>query len=318
MAALVAAFACVSSAIPALASNHVERLVSFEAGAGELPESLAIDRSGTIYVSLAPIGQVRAIAPDGAQRLVATLPAGSGFGALGLAIGPRQDLYVAVSTFDRATNGVYRIDRDGAIARLPGTEAIVLPNGLAFDRRGNLFVTDSVDGAIWRVPRNGTAELWLRHPLLAGDNSAPPPVPLGANGIAFHNGTLFVTNTEAGSVITVPVHRDASPGAPSVFARGPALVGADGLAIDAVGNLYVAVNGQSTVVRVSPDGATVTTLATAAEGLDSPSGVAFGTGRRDRRTLFVVNFAIGPVFGFPPGAGPALLALDVGSARTAR
>ena len=318
MAALLAAIATVSLATPALATDHVERLISLDAAAGELPESLAIDRSGTIYVTLAPIGHLRAIAPDGAQRLVATLPAGSGFGALGLAFGPRQDLYVAVSTFDPATNGVYRIDRDGAIARLPGTEAIVLPNGLAFDRRGNLFVTDSVGGAIWRVPRNGTAELWLRHPLLAGDNSAPPPVPLGANGIAFHKGTLFVTNTETGSLITVPVHRDASPGAPSVFASGPALVGADGLAIDATGNLYVAVNSQSTVVRVSPDGATVTTLATAADGLDSPSGVAFGTGRRDRRTLFVVNFAIGPVFGFPPGSGPALLALDVGSPRTVR
>ncbi|MDQ3679878.1 MAG: SMP-30/gluconolactonase/LRE family protein [Actinomycetota bacterium] len=316
MAALVVVIGLVSLDDPAVATAPVERVVTFDASAGELPESLVVDRRGTIYVSLAPIGQVRAIAPDGGQHLVATLPVGSGFGALGLAVGPRDDIYVAVSTFDPATNGVYRIGRGGGAERLPGTQAIVLPNGLAFDRRGNLFVTDSAGGAIWRIPRNGTAQLWLRHPLLAGDNSAPPPVPLGANGIALRFGTLLVTNTEKGSIIQVPVEPDASPGTPSVLAQGSALVGADGLAIDTRGSLYVAVNSQNTVVRVSPDGAAVTTLATGGDGLDSPSDVAFGRGRRDRRTLFVVNFAIGPAFGLPPGAGPALLTLNVGTPGT--
>lgn len=297
----------------AAAATQVRELVAFDASAGELPESLAVDRRGTIYVTLAPLGEVRTVAPDGTQHLVATLPTGSGFGALGLAIGPRDDLYVAVSTFDPATNGVYRIARDGKVVRLPGTEAIVVPNGLAFDPRGNLFVTDSAGGAIWRIPRNGSAQLWLQHPLLAGDNSAPPPVPLGANGIAFRHGALLVTNTEMGSVINVPVRVDGSPGTPSLLAQDPALVGADGFALDIRGNLYVAVNSQSTLVRLSPDGTHVTTLATAADGLDSPSGVAFGSGLRDRRMLFIVNFAIGPVFGFPPGAGPALLALDTGT-----
>lgn len=312
VAALVAVVAPVSFGRPAFATAHVGRVLTFDASAGELPESVVVDRRGTIYVSIAPVGQVRAIAPDGSQQVVATLPVGSGFGALGLAFGPRDDVYVAVSTFDRATNGVYRVGHGGGIERLRGTEAIVLPNGLVFDRRGNLFVTDSVGGAIWRIPANGSAELWLQHPLLEGDNSAPPPVPLGVNGIAVRDGTLFVTNTEKGSVIRVPVKRDTSPGTLSVLAQGPALMGADGLTLDTRGSLYVAVNGQNTVVQVSPGGTTLTTLATAADGLDSPSDVAFGQGRRDRRTLFVVNFAIGPAFGFPPGAGPALSEMNVG------
>lgn len=33
-------------------------------------------------------------------------------------------------------------------------------------------------------------------------------------------------------------------------------------------------------------------------------------------TLFVTNFAIGPAFGSPPGAGPALLALNIGTSGT--
>lgn len=262
-------------------------------------------------MSLAPIGQIRSITPNGAQHVVASVPVGSGFGATGLAFGPRGDLYVGDSTFDPATNGVYVVRARGSVERLPGTENIVLPNGLVFDNQGNLFVTDSAGGSIWRVAPGGKARLWLSDPLLAGDNSAPPPVPLGANGIVFRNRTLLVTNTEKGLVVTVPVRPDGRPGVPSVLVQGPKLVGADGLTVDSRGRLYIAVNGQSTVVRISPEGATMKTLATAADGLDSPSGVAFAPGDTRGRILYVVNFAIGPVFGFPPGAGPSLMALDL-------
>ena len=89
-------------------------------------------------------------------------------------------------------------------------------------------------------------------------------------------------------------------------------MGADGLAFDARGNLYVAVIGQSSLVWVSSDGETVRTLATTDDGLDFNSAVAFGTGRGARQTLFIVNFAISDFFGAPPGEGPALLSLDVG------
>jgi len=56
--------------------------------------------------------------------------------------------------------GVYRVDRYGAVELLPGSEQIVFPNGLAFDHRGNLYVTESLSGSagdygqggIWRIP----------------------------------------------------------------------------------------------------------------------------------------------------------------------
>jgi sugar lactone lactonase YvrE len=307
----VAAVTTATLAGAAHASVPVERVVPFDASAGELPESVVVDHRGTAYVTLAPIGQVRSIAPNGSQHVVATLPTGSGFGATGLAFGSGGDLYVAVSTFDPKTNGVYVVHKGGSVEGLPGTQDIVLPNGLALDDKGNLFVTDSAGGSIWRVPPGGKAELWLSDPLLAGDNSAPPPVPLGANGIAFRAGRLLVTNTEKGSVLTVPIRADGRPGAPSVLVQGPKLVGADGLTLDSRGRLYVAVNGQSRVVRISPQGTAVRTLATAADGLDSTSGVAFAPGDTSGRALYLVNFAIGPVFGFPPGAGPSLMALDL-------
>ena len=165
---------------------------------------------------------------------------------------------------------------------------------------------------MWRIPRGGAAELWLQDPLLEGDGSSPLPFPLGANGIAYRGGVVYVANTELGRVVAIRVGTDGSPGSPRVIAQGPALVGADGLALDVHGRLYVAVASQSTIVRHDPDGSDVTTIATADDGIDFASSLAFGTRKGQRRTLYAVNFAVGPMFGFPPGAGPALLAIDAG------
>jgi gluconolactonase len=290
----------------------VQRLVSFDASAGELPEGVTVGKRGTIFLTLAPLGKLVAVKREGSQRTVATLPTGEGPSALGLAVDARDNVYVAVTTGDAATTGVYRVAHDGSTARLPGTGAIAFPNALAFDKRGTLYVTDSTAGAVWRIPRSGVAELWLQDPLLEGDGSSPLPFPLGANGIAYRGGVVYVANTELGRIVAIRVGTDGSPLSPRVIAQGSALVGADGLALDVHGRLYVAVASQSTIVRLDPDGSNMTTIATASDGIDFASSLAFGTTKGERSTLYAVNFAVGPMFGFPPGAGPALLAIDAG------
>ena len=50
-------------------------------------------------------------------------------------------------------------------------------------------------------------------------------------------------------------------------------------------------NSQNTLVRVTSAGS-VETLATAADGLDNPSSVAFGSGKGDRQNLFIDNFSV--------------------------
>ena len=307
--------AVVGLASPAGAASHVTTLLQFNPAAGELPEGIAIDHQQTVYLSFPFTGEIRAISRDGVASTHATLPAGPGFGPLGIAIDPQGNLYVAVNTGSPATQGVHLVRQDGTTERLAGTSAIGFPNDVVLDPRGNVFVTDTALGAVWRVPRNGgAATLWLQHDLLEGDNSGPLPVPLGANGIEFRHGAVYVVNTELGRIVRIPIQPDGSAGTPETFASSAALVGADGMAFDVHGNLYVAVNGQSTLVRVSADGASVTTLATAADGLDFPAAVAFGTGGGERDTLFFINFAISELFGVPPGAGPALLSLDAGVA----
>jgi SMP-30/Gluconolactonase/LRE-like region len=107
-----------------------------------------------------------------------------------------------------------------------------------------------------------------------------------------------VANSEGARLLHIPIERDGSAGDASVLAEDPTLYGADGIVFDDDGNLWVAVIVQSTIVRVLRSGE-IETIATAADGLDFPSSVAFG--KNDE--VWAVNFAIGP----PGGPGPALL-----------
>ena len=161
--AIAAAALLVPAAVAGAAVESVV-VVDYELAAGEQPEGVAVDKRGDVYVSLAPLGQVWRIDRDGTETMLAqVVPAGGGNGVLGMAVDAPGNVYVAAATFDPATSGVYKIARDGSFARLPGTEAIVFPNGVTLDKEGNAYVTDTILGAVWRVPaRGGFAELWFQ------------------------------------------------------------------------------------------------------------------------------------------------------------
>jgi sugar lactone lactonase YvrE len=298
---------------PATASDGAEKIISFDESKGELPEGLAIDKVGNMFVSIAPLAQLwripaGSLTPEPFGSVPGFTP-GEGFGLLGLATDARGNVYACMSSMNPAANGVWRFDRKtGAEHRLPGTEQIVLPNGLAFDSRGNLYVADSRLGAIWRIRPGGTAQLWLQDELLEGNGSIG--LFIGANGIAYRHGSLFVTNTEKFSLLRVKVHANGSPGEPAVIANFETGAAPDGLALDVHGGIYVALISASTIVKVSPGGAVE--VVAADDPLDWPSSVTFGTGRGQRKSLFAVNFSIGEMFGAPPGSGPGVLRINAG------
>jgi sugar lactone lactonase YvrE len=305
---LIAGLAAAAFAFPvavAGAAIDIDVVVDYSPAAGELTEGVAVDKRGDVFVSVTPLGQIRKYEPDGSEIMrVQLVPPGSGIGLAGLAVDAPGSLYVAAITFSPATQGVYKVSRDGSFTRLPGTGAIGFANGVTLDKRGNVYVTDTARGAVWRVPANGgAAAVWYESSLLQGTGAFNFGFPLGANGIAYRQNEIVVGNTEGARLVRIAIEPDGSPGAVSVLADGPSLLGVDGIALDVHGNVWAAVIAQSTIVRVSPSGG-ITTIATAADGLDWASSVAFGK----NGDLWAVNYAIGP----PGGPGPALLRLAVG------
>src|SRR5437016_13845278 len=101
----------------------------------------------------------------------------------------------------------------------------------------------------------------------------------------------------------------AAPKWRTISSAQPAICGgADGTAFDNEDNLYVAVNIQRKIVRIDPSGNTETLAAAPGDPLYGPSAIAFGTGRGERKQIFISNFA-------PAGLGggiPGVVTMDVG------
>jgi hypothetical protein len=288
-----------------------DALHAFSAAAGELPEGLAV-HGDDAYVGFAPLGQIaRVDLASGEQEPFAKLPTpvpNKGF-MTGLAIAPNEALVAGLASFDASVQpGIYRVGPDGGAAELFAQHAqLAFPNGLVFDADGSLFVTESAGGIVFKISAGGEATVWAESPLLTGDPSAcggsGNPFPIGANGIVRRDDAFFVTNTDRGSIVRIPVQRDGAAGTPELLVSPDcdALAGADGLTLDGQDNFIVAVNRQNKIVRISADG-DVHALVSGAPA-DFPASLAW-----DHERLVATNFALANASSGQP-ARPGLLVL---------
>ena len=303
-----------------------------------------MDKVGNVYVSMrqSPFGpladltdQVWKFSPAGEKSILAEFGHPGGGGA-GLAVDAEGNVYVARTASAAPYNGVYKVDKHGKITLLPGTGQIIFPDGLAFDQQGNLYITEvfSIDpvsgafaqGGIWRVPKGEAAELWLRHELLTGLAPTLLPFPIGANGIVFYLGSLYVINTDKALVVRIPVRPNRSPGEPEVWKQVGEVpesvfyqnlmfpVFLDGLTLDVHGNVYVAVPSRLAVVRINAADRSQETIAVYPQApMDACYSLAFGTGKGERENLFVTNSGlVGVLVPGLPWAGPGLAKIEVG------
>lgn len=318
MKRLIANIVCTLLLAVVLAPRANAELVhAFDPAASEFPESVAPDHRGNVYVSMTgDRGEIRRFTSEGAMEVVFELdPAPvESFGILGLATDPFGRIYAAVASFNPATHGVWRINPDGGGFRIPGSEEIIMPNDLDFDARGNLYVTDTIFGAVWRIgsagPDGRPVDLWVQDELLVGGGPVNENVDLGANGIAIDRGTAYVAVTERARVVAVDIQPDGTAGTPAVYAEHPDLLSIDGLDIDHLGRVYgaaVALRGQELgrIMRIRPDTAPEPVFGPA-DGLQLPTNLAFGTVRHGHQEIWIANWDVAAgQFGIDPQ--PALL-----------
>ncbi|VAW57748.1 hypothetical protein MNBD_GAMMA07-282 [hydrothermal vent metagenome] len=146
-----------------------------------------------------------------------------------------------------------------------------LPNVLTFDAVGNVYVSDSIQSTIWRIPPDGgTPEAWLSHDLL-GTQSYPP---FGANGLDFNKdfSILYVANTGDDAIVEVPILADGTPGTPFVMAYS--VDSPDGLIVDDDGTILIASFHGNHIMRVNTEGTAINVYSDF-DGVDS-NGVIKG------------------------------------------
>ena len=251
---------------------------------------------------------------------------------LGLAFGPDGKIYFCfVGDFTGQGSQIKRISADLAtiedVANIPGigapsdrivdnpdgsTDRIIfgdtdlgfiarVPNALTFNSSGDLFISDSFQGAIFRIDgvagntcagSDSCVDTVVHDGLLA----TPGFPPFGANGLALLPGdedTLFVANTGDDRVLRLDLSSGEDDKDLVVFAES--IDGADGLAFDDEGRLWVAANQGDEMVALDDTGKVIAKLGDflgirkdgAVKGLIFPASVVIHDGQ-----MFITNAAL--------------------------
>ena len=308
LAALVtlASLVALPAAAAAWTRTPATTFATLPAGAAH-PEGITVDHAGNVYVATFDVakpagspGEIFVYSPSG--RLLRRLSvAGSSNLLLDLAFHPTTG---ALLVIDFGAKQVLTVNPfTGAstpFVTIPGG-AGAGPNVLTFDAAGNVYISDSFQGVIWRTPPAGvTITAWKTDALLT--TTGVPP--FGANGLAFNSAgdTLFVCNTGNDSVVQIPMLAGGVAGDASVFVNS--VNGCDGLIIDEQDNLWLAANQADEIVVVNPAGRVIAKLGDF-EGRDpkgAPRGLLFPASLvRSGSFIYVTNLSLDlRLFGLAP------------------
>jgi len=269
-------------------------------GQCNLPEGIAADRHGHIYASSSNFGaasgpaNICVLDRHGTIVDLISVPPATSTGVaklLGMLFVPNEGLYVT----DIGGGRVVRVDV-GSHAVTPIAGGFQAPNAIARDRLGNLWVSDSFPGTITKIAPNGATTIFSYPTELAPRAGETPG--FGANGVAFDRNEhfLYVAETSRDQIYRIR-YDDGMLGAIELFAQGVnggALDGADGIAFDVKGNLYVCSNQTDEIALLDPAGHVVAEIrGTGADAFSNPASLVFVG-----RTVYVANLAA-----FHGGAG---------------
>jgi sugar lactone lactonase YvrE len=300
--ALAAAFTLAGCAGVPVGNPTVSILVDLDPASTErtvIVENITADRAGVLFTSDRVTGNVLRIDPKSPKPVVVgkveprtvngrNVDASPG----GIAFDAKGDLYLAAGPFSE----VVRIKAADLNPGKPGvaqTFATGVPgaNGIAFDKRDTLYVSGGASGIVYSVGTSGGAAqavAQIERNVRTLPNSTATQA-IVANGLKFDAaGVLHVADTSRGAVWKVVIGADGKGSKPALLAQSPLLEGADDMAFNSNGDVWVAVNELNAIIAVSTTGVVNTIAKNDVKGpLEFPAALVFVG-----KTAYVANFDV--------------------------
>jgi sugar lactone lactonase YvrE len=250
--------------------GNVTVIANFDISTQQQPENMALEPNGSVDVTFNAAHQIARVGTNGRVTVLATLPTstnGIAATADGIVRAPNGVLYVDYGAGDQS--GVWIIGPGSTTT----TQLAALPqvgwlNGLALDAaHQDLLATDSTDGTVWKISlKDGSTSIWAQGVELQPNGTTGK----GANDVQVHGGAAYVSNTDKGTLLRIPINSDGSAGTATTVAQG--ITSIDGFAFDASGDVIAAQNYADQVAIIHPDGTSQTVL-TSADGVSNPTSV---------------------------------------------
>lgn len=219
------------------------------------PSGLAFDRSGRLYVSQG--AEVYRFTPNATTPPLATVFASGVPGTNGLAFDEDGNLWTGDGTTGQGR--VWRISPNGGVCEPAFT-------GCTEALRIQPMANDKLPGGVGRDVRSLPPGTIAITPTTRNASNTLGSQPLVANGLAFDSrGDLFVADTARGAIWRARIRNDGSVASrtgcdttftantlclENLYVSHPMLEGADGIALDVAGNIWVSANERNAIVFV--------------------------------------------------------------------
>jgi sugar lactone lactonase YvrE len=177
---------------------------------GTCPNGLAMDNKGNMYITNIFDGSVSKVTPGGA---VSTFASGGllapapfdGFGNLGpndIAIDNKGGALYVTNTGQNTVVKI-QINKDGSAGAVSlFSTGVPGPDGVAFDKKGDLVVTSPFTGSVYLVAPDGSASLLVFDTTAVGLNNP--------SNVAFQGNDVYITNLDisgtSGYIVDAVLH----------------------------------------------------------------------------------------------------------------